>query len=98
MGVYNDDFLDASIEVLQRRRGILSRTDGTLRSPQIDVFFYVTLEGLGNVEVASEANDLGYDDTVILKEERLVWEISLLISPRGPSQTHTQFIVVHHMR
>jgi mannosyl-oligosaccharide glucosidase len=31
------------------------------------VFFSVTLEGPGNVEVANEADILGYDDTVTLK-------------------------------
>src|SRR5262249_38017695 len=33
------------------------------------VFFYVALEGLGNVEVANEADALGYVDAVTLKGE-----------------------------
>ena len=31
------------------------------------VFFYVSLEGLGNVEVINEASILGYDDMVTLR-------------------------------
>ena len=31
------------------------------------VFFYASLEGLGNVEVENEASVSGYDDTVTLK-------------------------------